>query len=368
MATFPGGLGGPQRHVASLAQDRGFGERFECVVWEVPDCYRGVFGKLALSREVARRVRSVRPDVIYLNVDLSLACWLVLAFRLSGSTPVVVHSHNAAFDAPRNRLALTIYRYLTRELAAGHIALSPEAARAMFGSDEGVAIVHCLIDFETLHAAAAVAGPPPKRTRFIFACVGRLAPQKNQTLAVKALARLIALGFDAELLLVGDGADRAALEALARRLSIGDRVRITGELADAARIYAQEADAVLVCSRYEGQSRVVAEAQSFGLPVLASSGVPESAWIADARLDRRGLRLDPEVWAEAMVEVMTSLKPGCRMPMPMTPAELNALGHGLVGGSRQLAALLDEVAGRRSIKPRSINAQGGNAVTPDRRP
>lgn len=338
IATIPAGVGGPQLHVESLRSAPGFSERFACEIWEVPDRYRGVAGKWALWRDAAGLLRTVRPDAIYLNVDLSLAFWLAMTLRGASGPPLVVHSHNSVFESPRSKVAQSAYRSGIRAFAARRIAVSPEAARAMFGSERDVAMLPSLIDFGALHAAAdAMAFPVPRR-RFTFACVGRLVPQKNQTLAIEALAGLVTNGLDADLILVGDGDDRGGLEALAFRLGVRDRVRITGVLASAAPVYGHTADAVLVTSRYEGQSRVVAEAQSFGLPVLASVGVPDSAWIVHGPRDRRQLPLDPGAWAREMAAVMAD---GPR-PMRMAMSELDVLDHGLVGGSRRLAGLLDE--------------------------
>jgi glycosyltransferase involved in cell wall biosynthesis len=302
-------------------------------------------------------LRAVRPDVVYLNVDLSLAFWLGLMLRAAAAPPIVVHSHNSAFESPRGSFAQAAYRLGVRRCAARRIALSPEAARAMFGSEEEVAMLHCLIDFTALHAEVdAMAFRVPRR-RFTFVCVGRLAAQKNQTLAIEALARLVANGLDADLILVGDGADRGRLEALAFRLGVRDRVHITGELESAAPVYGHTADAVLVTSRYEGQSRVVAEAQSFGLPVLASVGVPDSAWIVHGPRDRRQLPLDPGVWAREMAAVMAE---GPR-PTRMETSALDALDHGIVGGARRLADLLDE-----TIATSRVGAGGGLGMGPPR--
>lgn len=339
IATIPAGVGGPQRHVASVSSASAFLERFECEVWEVPDRYRGLAGKRALLKDTAAVLDSVRPDVVYLNVDLSLAFWLGVMLRVGLGPPLVVHSHNAVFESPRGRLAQRLFRFGLRRFATRRIAVSPEAARAMFGTDEHAAMIPSLIDFAALHAAADAITPAVSRRRFTFLCVGRLVAQKNQALAIEALARLVADGLDADLIFAGDGDDRGALEALAARLGIPDRIRITGELGSVAALYAHVADAVLVTSHYEGQSRVVAEAQSFGLPVLASKGVPDSAWITWGPLDRRELPFDPAVWAREMIAVMADGRP--KQPMPKS--ELDALDHALPSGVRRLVELLHGV-------------------------
>ena len=61
-----------------------------------------------------------------------------------------------------------------------------------------------------------------------LAVVGRLTPNKNQQAAVRAVADLAAAGLDVGLDVLGDGPEREGLEALARDLGLGDRVRFRG--------------------------------------------------------------------------------------------------------------------------------------------
>lgn len=59
-------------------------------------------------------------------------------------------------------------------------------------------------------------------------CVGRLCPQKGQVLLVDAFAKVLALGHDAELVLVGDGESRPQVERRIHECGIEQQVRITG--------------------------------------------------------------------------------------------------------------------------------------------
>ena len=69
-------------------------------------------------------------------------------------------------------------------------------------------------------------------------------------------------------------------------------------------------DALLVPSLYEGQGRIVAEAQSFGLPIALSSGIPRMA-----ALNANGVIMDVPQEAGAWCSAMQQL-----MRMPRTPA------------------------------------------------
>jgi glycosyltransferase involved in cell wall biosynthesis len=97
---------------------------------------------------------------------------------------------------------------------------------------------------------------------------GRLAPEKGADVLLEAWAAL-APETPATLCLVGDGPERAALEARARALGIDGRVRFAGARADVAP-WLRAADLFVLPSRTEGLSVALLEAMACGLPVVAT--------------------------------------------------------------------------------------------------
>jgi glycosyltransferase involved in cell wall biosynthesis len=134
---------------------------------------------------------------------------------------------------------------------------------------------------------------------FVVAFAGILQPRKRVDLLVRAAAQA-----RVHLLLIGDGPDRTALDALARELGVA--ATFTGHRTDLARLLAA-ADAAAHLSAAEGFSNSVLECLACGLPVVATdehshpeqvddgvSGVlvrPDAAAVAGA-LER--LRRDPD--------------------------------------------------------------------------
>jgi glycosyltransferase involved in cell wall biosynthesis len=104
--------------------------------------------------------------------------------------------------------------------------------------------------------------------------VGRLTAQKDLGTALAAVAALD----DVELVLVGDGPERAHLERRARQLELDGRVRFVGALprADALR-YLAGARAAVLSSAWENLPHAAVEALAVGTPVVATAvgGVPE---------------------------------------------------------------------------------------------
>ena len=68
--------------------------------------------------------------------------------------------------------------------------------------------------------------------------------------------------------MLGDGPERAALEAAARELGVADRVVFLGHRADALELFAG-LDLLVFTSRYEGLPFAVLEAMGLGVPVVA---------------------------------------------------------------------------------------------------
>jgi glycosyltransferase involved in cell wall biosynthesis len=114
------------------------------------------------------------------------------------------------------------------------------------------------------------AGSPAARDRapgHRFVAVGRLAPQKNVAMMLRAFRRG-ARDTD-RLTLIGDGPERARLEMLATRLGLVDRVEFRGYLPDPASILHQF-DTLLLSSNYEGVPAVVLEALAAKLTIIAT--------------------------------------------------------------------------------------------------
>src|SRR5207247_2542076 len=79
-----------------------------------------------------------------------------------------------------------------------------------------------------------------QRDRRLVAGVGRLDAQKDFPTFLRAAAMIAAEFPDVDFLVVGDGEERAALEALARRLGLGARVGFSGLRHDVPRLRAAD--------------------------------------------------------------------------------------------------------------------------------
>ena len=139
------------------------------------------------------------------------------------------------------------------------------------------------------------------RGAVLFGAVSRLVPEKGLDLFLEALRRVAA---DAgphpmRVVIVGDGPDRARLQAMAQQFDLERRVLFAGFRADVPAVLSA-IDVLVLSSRLEGLPLTVLEAMSVGRPVVATrvNGTPEIftatdlGWLVDAD--------DPEQLARAL--------------------------------------------------------------------
>lgn len=116
----------------------------------------------------------------------------------------------------------------------------------------------------------------PLADRRYLVAMGRLTEQKGFDMLLDAFARSASCRtFD--LVIVGEGQDRLALERQASALGLSGRVHFIGQVAD-ARPYLKGASLFVLSSRYEGFPNALLEGMAMGLPAVAfdcPSGVRE---------------------------------------------------------------------------------------------
>lgn len=133
---------------------------------------------------------------------------------------------------------------------------------------------------------------------------GRLVPYKGQEYAIRAFAKVLKKFPDAQMILVGDGPHRSALEKLTGSLKLGSNVRFLGWRTDIFE-WMLNSDLALVPSIGEGFGLVFLEAYQAGLPVVAFD-VPAANEIVEP--GKSGLLAplwDIDALGDAMIQILS---------------------------------------------------------------
>jgi starch synthase (maltosyl-transferring) len=155
---------------------------------------------------------------------------------------------------------------------------------------------------------AAAAPAPPARlgiapSRRAIVSVGRLDVQKGIDWLLEAMPRAFAELAEHDLVVVGEGPERARLEALAERLGIAQRVHFLGFRQDVPEILAA-GDLLVLPSRWEGMPNAVLEAMAAGRAVVATDveGVAEA--LGPAAAEQICPPNDPRQFVDKLIAIL----------------------------------------------------------------
>jgi glycosyltransferase involved in cell wall biosynthesis len=221
---------------------------------------------MGLSRLIARE----RPDITLsaLGVrNLKHAIAATLAGRRRDAL-LSFHGHYNAEPHPLDRVANRLVPLTTR-LAARSVCVSAWMRRHivedLHGSGKRAVVIHNPVQIGGAIPAASVA--ELERREPIILALGRLVPEKDFALLIRAFARLDRPG--AKLVIIGHGPLKQELADQARTLGVADRVEMPG-YANEPWAYFERARLCAVSSRSESFSNVVVEAMAHGLFVVAT--------------------------------------------------------------------------------------------------
>ncbi|GLC97805.1 glycosyl transferase family 1 [Cupriavidus sp. TA19] len=257
---------------------------------------------LVALRKARQLVHQWQPDVIHAHMVHSNLFARALA-RTGHMPPVICSAHSAREGG---RLRALAYRATDRwcDLTT-HVSEAGRQAMVASGAvpDGRVIVMPNGIDTTRFRPDSA----SRERTRcdlglgpddVLILNVGRLVPEKDQAMLIKAFSEVNRRIPNARLMIAGDGPLRAELASQIEKHELNHAVLLAGVRRDIPELL-QAADVFVLSSRIEGMPLAVAEALASGLPVVATdaAGVSELASgtatltpIGDAQALTRALR------------------------------------------------------------------------------
>ncbi|MGH2504600.1 MAG: glycosyltransferase family 4 protein [Ktedonobacterales bacterium] len=235
-------------------------------------------------------IASERPDIIHAHG--TRAAWFVTrCLPAQGAPPLLYGELNLSFQARRGALRLpwlALEAYLCRRAAAVTTCCERDARFAERFTRLPVTVRHYGIDLAEIQRQVANAptrdattppfdalDAPPDAP--LIGTVGRLIPQKGLRYLIAAAPAILAAAPAAHFVIVGDGPERAALEAQSRAIGLERRIHFVGAQAQPWRLLAR-CSVIVLSSLWEGGPLTLLEALAAGLPVATTDVglVPEA--------------------------------------------------------------------------------------------
>ncbi|NLJ62793.1 MAG: glycosyltransferase family 4 protein, partial [Alcaligenaceae bacterium] len=145
---------------------------------------------------------------------------------------------------------------------------------------------------------------PDKGERLRLLAVGRLHPVKGFDLLIQAFAMVASYFPDWDLVIVGEGEERAALQKQIDTAALQHRIQLVGRVGNIKDWY-EQSDMYVLSSRSEGLSNTLLEAMASGLAVVAMDCDTGPREIIRDNID--GVLVNPPADADALAAHLSDL-------------------------------------------------------------
>jgi glycosyltransferase involved in cell wall biosynthesis len=223
-------------------------------------------------------LRRERTDVLHAH-SFGQNAWASVIGRLTRVPAVIAHEHNWAFTGRAVRPVID--REVIARCASAMVVVSQEARRRMI-EVERIAPERLVFLPNGIRALPPGDGDAVRtelgigRDDPVIGTVCILRAEKAIDVLVRAAALLVRDFPRLRVLIVGDGDERASVEALVKQLGLEERVLLTGARTDVPDVLAA-LDVAVLSSDYEGIPLSLLEFMDAGKPIVATNvgGVPE---------------------------------------------------------------------------------------------
>ncbi len=259
-------------------------------------------GTWVYMRGLDRALRELRPDIAYVSM-LKHDAYASIAAGWAAGFPVVLRPEGAGATgdiAWQNwgRFGKTIARRCRQ--ANAFVAISKAVREELVGADYPAERI-----VELPNGVPVPEKPWNRRPhwrddpRAVF--IGRLAPEKSVHTLISAWPLVLEQYPEARLTLIGEGPERARLEASVAGLGLAHRITLAGADPDApARL--RDSDLFVLPSQEEGMSLALLEAMAVGVPIVATSIPGNRKLITDYKHGRLVPPGDPEALARVILD------------------------------------------------------------------
>ena len=223
---------------------------------------------------------------------------MAIAANLGNGVPIIVADRNDPTKVPSNPVIRKVRDILY--CFADGVVIQTKKNQEYFGEivQRKSTVIYNPIDLKE-HAGIALTALKEKK----IVTAGRLMPQKNQEMMIRAFANILKVHEDYQLLIYGEGPSREKLETLAKELGVQENVLFPGNVSDLhERI--KTAEIFVLSSDYEGMPNALIEAMCLGLPSISTKVSGATDLILDHENGLLTELADQTAFEKAMLELI----------------------------------------------------------------
>ncbi len=232
----------------------------------------GLFGQTGLLSHVKKvlairkAIRQYRPDIVIGMMMSSSVLSIMAGLGLPVQVIATEHAHPPSQKMSSFWLKLRRWSY---PKAARVLALTDMSAEWLRQHIPGaqVSVIQNAVNWPLSNTEPMVAPDKPLHGHRLLA-VGRLHPEKGFDVLLNAYAKVAEKHPDWQLVILGEGQERAALTQQIQQLGLVDRVEMPGRVGNLKDWY-ESADIFVLSSHNEGLSNSLQEAMASGLCVVS---------------------------------------------------------------------------------------------------
>ncbi len=229
---------------------------------------------------LVRYLRQERPDVIISGMThANLIAILSKALSMTNTRVVIVehtvwswikYQSNLRMEKFLYSICKWLYPQADAFVAVSHSILEDVSKYVSLSPEKSFCIYNPVIfpNFDNLKEQPVSLSWLADKKNPVILAVGRLVAEKDFATLIRAFA-LVRRRVVSKLIILGEGAERTALEDLVRELGLVDDVVLPGYIQNPY-AYMAKSDLFAVSSLYEGLPTVVIEALACGLPVVST--------------------------------------------------------------------------------------------------
>ena len=245
--------------------------------------------KIVYAKKLYKFLKKNKYEIVHINSSVFLFSFqVVLIAKMCNVEKIIVHSHSVPENNVLKKFLIKILNPIYTHFANYYLACSKQASTALFTkkflSKNKVQILKNGIDVEKFKFNEELRNTFIKKlnlnNKTVYGHVGAFEKVKNHEFLIEIFYEIQKIESNSILLLIGEGSLQEKIKNKVIELGLKEKVLFLSYREDIEKIL-NTIDIFIFPSLHEGLGTVLIEAQTNGIPVFCSKGIPIEAKISN---------------------------------------------------------------------------------------